>query len=504
MSEEITSDVVINSSPAWAVHVRGLVLGLFMVVFAGLYFYFATHLVGQTNPNRLKHDQQNNIRLAKIAASHMTPDRELGFAKSLWRMFPHHTDGVVNPLWPWVAARGYDPAIMDDERFYVRGKWINIFITASFCILLGLIASRYFSLGATINLVLLVGFGAMLPRSPYFQPEPLYYIFFFLSWICCLGLLSKNSIWRYCLLGVLAGIAYLAKTSVMPLLIAFVAVSSYRFLFGAVPAIIRKNYNRPASAWCWQTHIIGVFFLAVCFLLTAGPRLSYANDTYGKPFHSYPSYWMWMDNFDDGYAFMGAHPTKAALRRIPSDEVPSAANYFRTHSPEQATARLSEGFWWVSKNFFAPKRAKQHKDGRQDEWRQLLAGRGIYLATLLGIILCLTAWLRFHRPPAKLAVQKLQPEWSIAALFVTGTTLLYLLAHGWYLPIGKGDRFMLALFAPLAFSLILAGEGLINRFRARGGSRLPIICYNSAQALLSLAILIRIGKLLAHPEFYGR
>ncbi len=221
-------------------HLRTGVLGLFLVLFAGLYFYIGTHLVGQTNPNRLKHDQQNNIEHAKIAASHMTPDRDLGFAKSLWRMFPHYTDGVVNPLWPWVAARGHDRE-MSDEQFYVRGKWINIFITAGFCVLLAMVASRYFSLGATINLVLLIGFGAMLPRSPYFQPEPLYYIFFFLSWLCCLALLKKNSIWRYCLLGILAGLAYLAKTSVQPLLIAFIADSKGRLIAGVLPASNRKK-----------------------------------------------------------------------------------------------------------------------------------------------------------------------------------------------------------------------------------------------------------------------
>jgi hypothetical protein len=502
VSEQATTEIIVKSSPAWVVHTRDLMLGLVLILFAGLYFYIGTHLVGQTNPNRQKHDQQNNIELAKVAASHMKPDREIGAAKSLWRMFPHYTDGVVNPLWPWVAARVYDPALGDQE-FYTRGKWLNLFIGAGFCLLLGIVASRYFSLGATVNLLLLVGFGAMLPRAPYFQPEPLYYIFFFLSWLCCLALLRKNSIWRYCLLGVLAGIAYLAKTSVMPLLAAFVAVSSYRFLFGAVPAIIRKAYNRPASEWCWQTHIVGVFFLAVFFLMTAGPRLSFANERFGAPFHSYPSYWMWMDDFESSYSFMEKHKDKPSLRRIPPTEVPSAQNYFKSHSGQQAGDRLSEGFWWVTESFFTPKRASVKNDTPQP-WRQLLVDRGLYLASLLGIVVLFAIWHLFHRPRAELAVQKLQPEWSSAALFVIGTTLLYALSYGWYLPIGKGDRFMLSLFAPLVFSLILAAEGLKNRFQARDGSRVPVFAYHGAHALLSLFLLLRIGRLLANPDFYGR
>jgi len=502
VKEPKPQDLVIKSSPAWAVQLRGLVLGVVLVLFAGVYFYIGTHLIGQTNPNRAKHDQQNNIELAKVAASHMKPDRQIGFAASLWRIFPHYTDGVVNPLWPWAAARVYDPDGKDQD-FFIRGKWLNLFISAGFCLLLAGIASRYFSLGATVNLLLLVGFGALLPRSPYFQPEPLYYIFFFLSWLTCLALLRKNSIWLYCLLGVLAGIAYLAKTSIQPLLLAFVAVSSYRFLFGAVPAIIRKSYNRPASQWCWQTHIIGIFFLAAAFLLTVGPRLSFANERFGAPFHSYPSYWMWLDDFDTGYEFMEDHTSKTELRRIPSDEVPSASNYFRSHSGEQASDRLAEGFWWVTKNFLDPVRASE-RDGDPQPWRHLLADRGLYLAALLGIVVALAIWHCLRRPRAELAVQKLQPEWSSAALFVIGTTMLYALSYGWYLPIGKGDRFMLALFAPLVFSLILAGEGLVDRFRARGGSSLPITVYKLAQLALTVAILARLGQLLARPEFYGR
>jgi len=506
VSVEEKQENIVRSLPGWVSHLRNVILGLVLILFTGLYFYMATHLVGQTNPNRQKHDQQNNIEHTKIAAEHKQPDREIGFADSLWRWFPHYTDGVVNPLWPWVAARAHDTDETDEEIF-VRGKWTNIWITAVFCIALTLVASRYFSLGATINLLLLVGFGAMLPRAPYFQPEPLYYILFFLSWLCCLGLLKKNSIWRYCLLGVLTGLAYMAKTSVQPLLLAFVAVSSYRFLFGALPGIFRKKYNRPASEWCWQTHIIGLVFLAACFLMTAGPRLSYANQKYGNPFHTYPSYWMWEDDFQAGLDFMQEHPDKSTLRRIPSDEVPSGSNYVKDHTPEQVENRMTEGFWWVTKNFFAPKHVSKKKRTKEP-WRQILAARGYYLGALIGLIAILAIWHKLHRPRAELAVHKLQPEWSSCALFIIGTTIFYALSYGWYVPIGKGDRFMMSLFAPIVFSLIWASEGLLARFRARGGSPARVISfqvfYHLAHVAIALAIVVRIIRLLLYPEFYGR
>jgi len=40
--------------------------------------------------------------------------------------------------------------------------------------------------------------------------------------------------------------------------------------------------------------------------------------------------------------------------------------------------------------------------------------------------------------------------------FILATLLATIAAYGWYTPIGRGDRFMLSLYAPLVFSLIWA------------------------------------------------
>ena len=54
--------------------------------------------------------------------------------------------------------------------------------------------------------------------------------------------------------------------------------------------------------------------------MTAGPRLSFASDKFGDPFHSYPGYWMWMDDFDEGSRFMVNHSSKDALKAMKPEE----------------------------------------------------------------------------------------------------------------------------------------------------------------------------------------
>jgi len=109
----------------------------------------------------------------------------------------------VQPLWPWVAAwfTDADHKVIEaemsrptkpDHALFVRGKWFNIFMTMAFLALLGIGACRIFSLPAALNLVLLGGLGALLPRAVYFQPEPAYFVLFYLTWVACISALMQT------------------------------------------------------------------------------------------------------------------------------------------------------------------------------------------------------------------------------------------------------------------------------------------------------------------------
>lgn len=483
---------------------RSGVLALFLIVFTGVYFFFATQLINQTNHNRQRSDQQNNIEHTRVAISHMRPDISDGFGTGIWRWFPHYTDGVVNPLWPWLSARFQDNKPNSDQDIFVRGKWINVTMTAAFCVLCGLIAARHFSLLASMNLVLVIGFGALLPQAVFYQPEPMYFILFCLSWLMCLRIFHRNTVWCYGLLGVLCGLSYLAKTSIQPLMISFVLVTSYRFLLDAGVHVLKVKWHRPCSEFLWQRHVVGMAFFVTLFLVTAGPRLSYAHDRFGSAFHSYPSYWMWMDDFNTGAAFMQEYSEKEKLTAIPKEEKPSLHKYMETHDATEFRNRLTDGFWWTTHNLLDPKEASV-KEGKPSPWRTLLPDRGGYLLFLIAALAAIIVWSRAQRPkPDQPIAFHTAREGSTAALFVIGCTLTYGLAYGWYVPVGKGDRFMLSLYAPLIFSVMWALESMVNRLSLRTGRPFAWMLHQGVQLVLLGLVIARLAQMFAAPYFYTK
>jgi len=484
-----------------------------LALLAGLALYALAHvhfgelLITQTNNSDqaiLGEDQKHNIRLALEARADHQPDWSEGLTEPLRRWFPHRTDGVVNPLWPWVASRLADPTWEvsppgvvsgSDRAFFDRGRRFHVRQTLGFLLALGLFTSLAlrWSTPSSLLLVSLGGMGALLDRSAYFQPEPLFYQLFFLTWAAALAVIYKNSLWRYALLGLFAGLAYLAKGAVTPLLGVFVAITSLQFVRSLLPA----HTGRP-HAWRARNHIVGMIFLAGTFALTAGPRLKEAAIRFGDPLHSYPKYWMWMEDFPQGYAWMEQHHDAATLRAIPPEERPSASLFLRQHGLAHSLQRLREGTAHRLSSFFAPKLTTRFKKGLPDPrpWKRPLEPRGLFLLALAGLAAATTttalAFCRERPPlararsrPARALARRLAaiplpsptqlgaipprlrrhaplgPEPLALAAFVLACFALYTLAFGFYFPISRsGDRFMLSLYLPLVFSCLATTEAL--------------------------------------------
>ncbi|MEM7147917.1 MAG: hypothetical protein AAF591_22630, partial [Verrucomicrobiota bacterium] len=480
---------------------RAAVMGVFLLGFVATYFYFATQLIYQTNQNRLKSDQQHNINQSEISLQ-----RYAARDGEWWYRLPHLTDGVVNPLWPYVAGHlAWDG---DHREYFRRGKWLNVVWAGVFCVGLGVVmALRRWSLLGVMNLVLLAGFGALVLRATFFQPEPLYYVFFFIAWVCCLRLLWRNPLWLYGVLGLSGGLAYLAKSSVQPLLAVFVGVTVLKLVWLWWEK--RKKGDGEGESgggdWSWRRHLAGLGVLVVVFLGVSSPRLIYAEETYGSGFHSYPGYWMWMDSFPDGVVFMQTHGSKEALEGLAAEERPSAGNYLRTHSAGAFWERLTSGTGRVVGDFFAPSRVKNWEGKEMRAWKRVMPGRGWYLGWLAAIlgILAAAAWWRW-RGERKGEDDKGGCECGgatvLAMVFVAGTVGVYALAYGWYVAIGKGDRFMMALYLPLVFTLLWGCEALVRRAE---GQRWVGWFYGGASGVLLAAIFWRLGELMRYSEFAG-
>lgn len=504
-------------------------MGLFLLGYLALHFTLASHLLEQTNITDrqiLGGDQKHNMRLALLNREDLKPDFTQGVMPALQKFVPHRTDGVVNPLWPWIGAWLADPdheisgpsdVTAQDRELFNRGRWFNVGLTAGFLIALGLAAARIFSLPSAMNLVLLAGLGALLPRATYFQPEPLFYIFFFLTWLGCMILLRWNPLWLYLITGLWAGLAYLSKGSISPLLMAFVAVTAYRFVAGIVlPSIVAGGLHRPGCTFSWRNHFLGLVLLVLAFLCVTGPRLLHSSERFGAPFHSYPSYWMWMDDFNEGYAWMMNHNNAEKLKALSPEEKPSAINYLREHPWPHVSARLVDGTWAKTAELLWPRTTTRRAEGPRP-WKRMLDRRGWYLGALLGSLAVAALMYRItldrtRRPDYERTGMRghgigegrgIPLDAGVVVLFVVGSTALYTLAYGWYHPIGRGDRFMLSLYLPVAFSIIYAFEGFLKIMRQRGGPAWPRTIALGAQWLLTAVLLWRVIELLRWPTFEG-
>lgn len=492
--------------PQWR---RWLLVALLLTGYGCVHLLLGAQLIQQTNftdKDILGADQKHNLKFTLQTKPDLSPDLSKGISEPLNKWFPHRTDGVLNPLWPWVAAWLADPqhpisgateVTAQDRQLFNRGRWFNVGLTCGFVILIGVGLARVFTFPAMLNAVLLMGLGAFLPRAVYYQPEPLYYVFFTLTWIACLFALLRNSLWIYALIGLFSGIAYLAKGSVHPLLIIFIGVSSFRWFWGWLLAHWPSSPGN--SLWIRRNHWFGIALLLFVHLMTCGPRLSHSYERFGDPFHSYPGYWMWFDDFEACYAWMNQYPNRAALATLPKAERPSFSNYAKTHSNQQMLDRLTNGVQVKLTDLLAPDVTKQSKK-KPKPWKGVFEHRGWYLGALL-LIGCgfIAACIGFNNKTPGRALA--HPESASVVLFVVGALCAYTLAYGWYTPIGRGDRFMLSLYAPLVLSLLWATESILRRARRRKLPRPLIIAYHSAHWLLFATLTWRLIEIWQHPLF---
>jgi len=515
MSSDTDAPVSENFQPkspktAWPIIGRWFFILAALAGYAILHLHLAGLLIAQTNftdKDILGGDQKNNLKLALQTREDLHPDFATGVSVPIKNWFPHRTDGVVNPLWPWIAAwladgdhtiSANDTVTPEDRALFNRGRWFNVGLTLGFLVVLGIACARVFSVAASLNIVLLAGLGAFLPRAVFFQPEPLYFTFFLLTWVACVFALQRNSLWVYALIGILSGVAYMAKGSVQPLIAVFIAVSTLRWLWGWIIAHWPRGI--PNLVWVRRNHFFGLFLLVGCHLMTIGPRLIYANERFGDGFHSYPGYWMWFDDFESCYAWMGNHNTRAQLEALTPATKPSFANYKATHTGAQMWDRLRDGMMVKTADLVWPGVTKQSTKNPKP-WKGLLEWRGVYLAILTALGLLLAIAMRIAVPRPERAWHRLHPESATICLFVFGSLAAYTLAYGWYTPIGRGDRFMLSLYAPLVLSAIWGAESLLHRARRRQAPSWLFKAYHIAQWLLLALILSRVVEILSHPVF---
>src|SRR4029077_15272944 len=98
---------------------------------------------------------------------------------------------------------------------------------------------------------------------------------------------------------------------------------------------------------------VGLGLMALIVL----PLGRYSKEAYGTAYFSYPKFWMWMDDFrTEAYPFAATNWSRTHLEKLGPGDLPSAAWYFRRHTPRDAATRLWNGTREVVARFFFPER----------------------------------------------------------------------------------------------------------------------------------------------------
>lgn len=472
--------------------VRGwqwLALSVAVGGFLWLHFFLAGHLIAQTNADLKTTDQTSYLRMAWESRNDALPMR---------------TDAVRNSLWQWLVVHTWLDGRMDDmdwpparerlEPHFVAGKWFNVWLTAAFLAVFPFVCARFFPLAATLNLLALAGIGVLLPRAVFFQPEALYFMLFFACWLCGWRLLLRNPLWLYAALGVLTGVAYLAKPSTAPLLAVFVIASTIRLVAAFRPRWLGFG-EKDAGVWSWRRHLAGLALLALCHGVLILPRAMYAQQVYRDPFISMPGYWMWMDDWKrEAVPFTIEVNYGKDIHTRSKADLPSFGKWIAAHGWGAFWRRLGDGTDAKLHSFFAPnKRFINWKTPERWDAR-LLNNRGVYLCLPLALLAGL-AVARIRRGSAR-------EEWGagvIGALFGLGAFSIYTLAYGWYDPIGRGDRFMMTLYLPVLFMLMWGCE----RLKRRMGTPAASVVYAAVQLLMLAGIATHAVRLVSRPAFTG-
>lgn len=459
---------------------RGSASPVFVLAVGALlfvWFWVGAVLVAETNQNRLTNDQQYNIELAKEAEGD-------------W--YPHRVKGIVEPLWPWLASKFNAEA--DDAATFVRGKLVNLLLGGVFLAGAAFWLRRRWGALAALVFVVVGGLGVMIERCVYFQPEPLYYLLSLGAFAHMLTLLRRNPLWLFAVCGLLCGLSYLAKSAIVPMMVGFAGVSGA--LVAGAWLSRRWKVFALAPGWHAGRQVVGLAVLAACFAVVILPRAVFSQKQFGDPLHSWPSYWMWQDDFgSESVPFMAAHPDRAALEALTDDERPSLGNYLARHSGAEVVQRLRSGMAARLHEFFFHE-GKRVERGRGKPWKSALRYRGCYLAGVLATLVVLAVAASRH---GLLSPGVAWPAVA-AAVFVVGSFLTYWAAFGWYYAIGRGPRFMLALYLPMLYAALAACVRTAGMLPERHPAR--AVATAALTALLVLAA-GRALELVVHPHFAG-
>jgi cytochrome c-type biogenesis protein CcmH/NrfG len=350
----------------------------------------------------------------------------------------------------------------DWSAFFLQAKWIAV---GSSLALLGLVAAVGHAKLRASSATLFLAAAALLvfwPKSSFVQAELAFYAFFLLTWVLLADLLRRGSGWLAGLAGAVAGLTFLIKSSVLPLLAAYLAAALLQTVRRGRGCDHAGAQEDPPGKRAGIRALARVVLVAAVFLLITAPYLLASLDRFGRPFYNVNStFFMWCDNWPDALDFAAQHDLLAGFPDAPPEEIPSFRSYCQTHTAVQAGQRLRYGATTLGK---------------------LAISRPYGQFFLIVALMVATAWILRPRTHGQSAVveptsggesqgapsmsEKPEPSCGVPScglrlelcVFHTLVFVGYPILYAWYVPVGYGDRFLLSLFLPALLGLLSVAD----------------------------------------------
>lgn len=327
------------------------------------------------------------------------------------------------PLVPALVSLAYVPQW---TRFFDRATLVAI---ASGAVLLVLVAVVCFAMlpRAPATFVTLLGTVCVfMPKASFVQAELAYYALSLAAWAVMCRVIVRPD-WRWSgLAGVLCGLAFWAKASAWPLMLAFAIIMIVRSAM-ALRGRIREKGDRAAADELAGPASVGLVAV-IAFLLIAGPYLRECKQTFGHYLYNVNStFFIWCDSWTEASAFAKHYDIERRYPDAPPEEIPTAGRYWRTHSAGRIVARLCYGASALARLLY----------------------RSAYLkyVAIIAIVAGFVAWKR------RRLLKVMRPEDWLVVCFCALVAGGYLTAYAWYALVAYGDRFVLSLMLPAAFAL---------------------------------------------------
>lgn len=337
------------------------------------------------------------------------------------------------PLYPAYLALFYDRSLTDPEYFQLAIIW-NIRLSLVLLAVFAVVVSCHLPPPVSTNLTLIVAFGYFVFKAGYAQPELLFYLLFFVTFVACCHLIrcaaSPSIVLLGMLAGTLAGLAHLTKAMMPAFMAVFLAIYGANETIGLLAGWRRGTLTRDAVVRAGWRAAGGVAMVA-CFLGVVFPYIANSKRAFGDYFFNHnTNYYVWYDDGGAARAEMLPLTDDEGRLSMPESARPSLAKYWRSHTVAQITRRLVDGVTDTAVRSY----------------------RTYWFYSYLGLYMACAALLIAANSRAFLDLLRRR---TALAIFLAAYGTVFLLSTAFFVPTSStgGTRFFLAHLAPLFFVL---------------------------------------------------